>query len=415
MSKLSSQPGSSVSNKGLSLSYKIFLALGFIAVGLVFFYYTQDVVNRLKDDSKQVVTTYAKLWQLVASGSGGGDEISILFEEVIQRSNFPIVITDPEGNPIAWRQINDVPEGDTTRSGREKVLETIKKMDRSKEPISIYYEANGEKRVINLLHYGDPHWVARLHFIPLIEIGIMTLFVVIGFLGLLNVKRSEQQSIWVGMAKETAHQLGTPISSLMGWIEILRSQSEAKTSAGSPHVASEMEKDVQRLEKIASRFGQIGSEPEFGMVDIVSLSREVVEYYRQRLPYSGTGVKIEENYRDGLQVSGNRELLSWVLENVIKNSLEAVDPKNGRIEVLAQLDGRKKCVVISVTDNGKGIPAKDQKNIFSPGFTTKKRGWGLGLSLAKRIVEQYHKGKIYLAESVPGVRTEIRIQMPFRA
>ncbi|OGC76073.1 MAG: hypothetical protein A2Z27_04215 [candidate division Zixibacteria bacterium RBG_16_50_21] len=412
MSRRSSQAGSSVSYKGLSLSYKIFLALGFIAVALVFFYYTQDVVNRLKEDSKQVVTTYAKLWQLVASGSGGGEEVGILFEEVIQRSNFPIVITDPQGNPIAWRQIKDVPEGDTSRSGREKVLELIKRMDKSKEPISIYYEANGERRVINLLHYGDPHWVSRLHYIPLIEIGIMTLFVLIGLLGFLNVKRSEQQSIWVGMAKETAHQLGTPISSLMGWIEILRSQSESKTAASTTDVSSEMEKDVQRLEKIASRFGQIGSEPEFATVDIVSLSREVVEYFRQRLPYSGTGVKIEENYQDGLQVSGNRELLSWVLENVIKNSLEAVDPKNGRIEILAQFDDRRKCVVISVADNGKGVPARDQKKIFSPGYTTKKRGWGLGLSLAKRIVEQYHQGKIYLTESISGVRTEIRIQMP---
>src|SRR4030067_923775 len=270
MSRRSSQAGSSVSYKGLSLSYKIFLALGFIAVALVFFYYTQDVVNRLKEDSKQVVTTYAKLWQLVASGSGGGEEVGILFEEVIQRSNFPIVITDPQGNPIAWRQIKDVPEGDTSRSGREKVLELIKRMDKSKEPISIYYEANGERRVINLLHYGDPHWVSRLHYIPLIAIGLMTLFVLIGLLGFLNVKRSEQQSIWVGMAKETAHQLGTPISSLMGWIAILRSQSESKTAASTTDVSSEMEKDVQRLEKIASRFGQIGSEPEFATVDILS-------------------------------------------------------------------------------------------------------------------------------------------------
>jgi signal transduction histidine kinase len=401
----------SVDYKGVSLSYKIFLVAGFLLVGLVFFYYTQDVVRRLKEDSRKVLTTYAKLWQLVASGSEGGQEVSVLFEEVIQKSNFPIVITDPEGDPIAWRQIKGVPEDDTTLAGRQKLKETIQKMDKFKEPISIYYEAAGEKRLLNLLHYGDPHWIAKLHYIPLIEIGIMTLFVVIGFLGFLNVKRSEQQSIWVGMAKETAHQLGTPISSLMGWLEHLRA-SRGASEPGVVNLASEMEKDIQRLEKIAARFSQIGSPPELTSVDLNQVAREVAEYYRQRLPYAGSGAKIQENYQGENMVPGNAELLSWVLENLIKNSLEAVDAKSGVIEISAQTDSKKRCVILSVSDNGKGISPKDQKKVFSPGFTTKKRGWGLGLSLAKRIVEEYHRGKIYLTESIPGVRTEFRIHLP---
>jgi len=380
-------------------------------VALVFFYYTQDVVRRLKEDSRKVLTTYAKLWQLVASGSEGGQEVSVLFEEVIQKSSFPIVITDPQGDPIAWREIQKVPEDDTTAAGRQKLKEIIQNMDKSNEPISIYYEANGEKRLLNLLHYGDPHWIARLHYIPLIEIGIMTLFVVIGFLGFLNVKRSEQQSIWVGMAKETAHQLGTPISSLLGWLEHLRA-SRGASEPGVVNLASEMEKDIQRLEKIAARFSQIGSPPELTSVDLNQVAQEVAEYYRQRLPYSGLGVKIQENYQGENQVPGNAELLSWVLENLVKNSLEAVDAKNGVVEITAQTDAKKRCAIMTVIDNGKGIPAKDQKKVFYPGFTTKKRGWGLGLSLAKRIVEEYHRGKIYLTESIPGVRTEFRIHLP---
>jgi len=380
-------------------------------VALVFFYYTQDVVRRLKEDSRKVLTTYAKLWQLVASGSEGGQEVSVLFEEVIQKSSFPIVITDPQGDPIAWREIQKVPEDDTTAAGRQKLKEIIQNMDKSNEPISIYYEANGEKRLLNLLHYGDPHWIARLHYIPLIEIGIMTLFVVIGFLGFLNVKRSEQQSIWVGMAKETAHQLGTPISSLLGWLEHLRA-SRGASEPGVVNLASEMEKDIQRLEKIAARFSQIGSPPELTSVDLNQVAQEVAEYYRQRLPYSGLGVKIQENYQGENQVPGNAELLSWVLENLVKNSLEAVDAKNGVVEITAQTDAKRRCAIMTVIDNGKGIPAKDQKKVFYPGFTTKKRGWGLGLSLAKRIVEEYHRGKIYLTESIPGVRTEFRIHLP---
>src|SRR3990172_3294891 len=405
----------SVDYKGVSLSYKIFLVVGIVLIGLVFFYYTQTVVSRLKEDSKRVLTTYARLWQLVASGAEGGEEVSILFEEVIQKSNFPIVITDPQGNPIAWREVRQVPEGDTTQAGREKLLEIIRKMDKFKEPISIYYEEAGQRRILNLLHYGDPHWFSRLHYIPLIEIGIMSLFVLIGFLGFLNIKRSEQQSIWVGMAKETAHQLGTPISSLLGWLAHLKSQTKSGSGSDSINLSAEMEKDIKRLEKIAARFSQIGSDPELGSVDLNRLSSEVVEYYRQRLPYAGSGVKIEENYTSGANVPGNSELLSWVLENIVKNSLEAVDPKSGRILISTGLDTRKKCALISVADNGRGIPSKDQNKVFSTGFTTKKRGWGLGLSLAKRIVEQYHHGKIDLAESIPGVRTEIRIQLPLPA
>ena len=141
----------------------------------------------------------------------------------------------------------------------------------------------------------------------------------------------------------------------------------------------------------------------------------MVEYFRQRLPYAGSGVKIKENYQAENLVPGNAELLAWVLENLLKNSLEAVDPKNGLIEISTQTEIRQKCALITLTDNGRGIPVKDQKKIFSPGFTTKKRGWGLGLSLAKRIVEQYHWGKIYLAESIPGVKTEFRIQLPLSA
>ncbi|MCI0530553.1 MAG: HAMP domain-containing histidine kinase [candidate division Zixibacteria bacterium] len=404
----------SVSYRGVSTSYKIFLLLGFLFVVLVFFYYTQNVVDRLKENSAAVVSTYARLWQLVASGSTSGEEIGILFEEVIQNSNFPIVITDPEGNPLAWRQIRGVPEDDTTAAGLEILKNNVAKMDRSNQPISIYYEQNGNRQLLNILHYDDPYWVKRLHFIPAIEVGITGLFVILGFLGFLNIKRSEQQSIWVGMAKETAHQLGTPISSLLGWLENLKDRETKSKTTGQSQISAEMEKDIRRLEKIAARFSQIGSPPELSEVNFNQLASEVVQYYRQRLPYGGDGVKIEENYSDSGSISGNQELLSWALENIIKNAIESVDPKNGKIQISTTPDLQRGKLVVSVTDNGRGVPVKDRKRIFSPGFTTKKRGWGLGLSLAKRIIEHYHRGKISLAESIAGVRTEFRFQLPLQ-
>ena len=191
-----------------------------------------------------------------------------------------------------------------------------------------------------------------------------------------------------------------------------------RSPAGNPagistaNLAAEMEKDIKRLEKIAARFSQIGSTPELGRVNLNQVAAEVAEYYRQRLPYAGSGAKIEEKFNADIQIPGNAQLLSWVLENLIKNSLEAVDPKIGKIQVWGSLHPDRRVAVISVSDNGRGIPARDQKKIFSPGFTTKKRGWGLGLSLGKRIVEQYHNGRIYLAESIPGVKTEIKIELP---
>jgi len=232
----------------------------------------------------------------------------------------------------------------------------------------------------------------------------------VAFFGFRNIKESEQNYIWVGMAKEAAHQLGTPISSLMGWLQLLR---EGSTESPAD-IAAHMESDITRLQRVANRFGQIGSVPDRRPTDLVSLCEEVLFYYRQRLPHRGGGVTIEGEFEPLPEADVNPELFSWVIENLVKNALEAVDPRNGRVVLKARPvgDGRIK---LSLSDNGKGIAPQLLPHVFKPGFSTKRRGWGLGLTLARRIVEEYHGGRIWVEESSPETGTTFSMTVPIHA
>jgi len=437
------------------LFFKGFLVFGIIVIAFIFIYYTQNVIGKIKQDSKRVLTAYARLWQMAASESPGGPEIDVIFEEIIQKSDFPIVVTDANGEPQAWREVN-VAWDDTTYASKQKLKKVVEGMDKHKEPIPISF--GEEKRIINYLHYGDSRLITKLKLMPLVEVGVLFLFILVGFITFRNIKRSEQRSIWVGMAKETAHQLGTPLSSLLGWLELLKIKCESVSTEGArlPSVGQEsapgghnksapfvskslgarpdesetgnleetkfeldemikgMQADIKRLEKIAIRFGQIGSTPELKLTDLNKIVSETVAYFKQRLPHAGSGVTIKENLENLVPIKVNAELLSWVIENLLKNSLEAVDPKKGTIQVSTKLDKDGKNITIEVCDNGRGIPSREQKKIFKPGYTTKKRGWGLGLSLAKRIVEEYHLGKIFLQGSMPNERTIFLIVIPIQ-
>ncbi|MGB7063206.1 MAG: HAMP domain-containing sensor histidine kinase [Candidatus Zixiibacteriota bacterium] len=398
------------------LWFKGFLVFGVVLIAGVFFFYTQTLISQIKENSRQVMNTYARLWQLAASAPTSGAEIDVIFEEIIQKSDFPIVVTDAEGELLAWRGVG-VDWDDTTYISREKLKKMAQKMDRHKQPIPIYFGTRQE--IINYLHYGDPVLISQLRLMSFVELGLLTLFVLIAFITFRNIKMAEQRTIWVGMSKETAHQLGTPISSLLGWLELLKAKCE--TQAETPEedsgltieqIAERVDVDLRRLGKIAHRFEQIGSVPELKSTDLNTVVSEAIAYFRQRLPHNGSGVVIKERLGSLAPARANAELISWVMENLLKNSLEAVDPRKGVIKVLTSLDKEKKTILIQVTDNGRGIPPRRQKKIFRPGYTTKKRGWGLGLSLAKRIIEEYHLGKISLKESVPNQRTTILVCVP---
>jgi signal transduction histidine kinase len=396
--------------------FKGFLVFGVVVIAAVFFFYTQTIISQIKESSRRTMQTYARLWQLAASAPTSGAEIDVIFEEIIQKSDFPIVVTDAKGELQAWRGV-DVAWDDTTYISRQRLKELARRMDKHRQPIPIYFGTRQD--VINYLHYGDPVLISQLRLMSLVEVGLLTMFLLIAFVTFRNIKMAEQRTIWVGMAKETAHQLGTPISSLLGWLELFQSRcqpEEPGPTSGSDlslkQMADRMHADLRRLGKIAHRFEQIGSLPELQPTDLNGVVSEATAYFRQRLPHNGSGVVIKENLGEVIPVNANAELLSWVVENLLKNSLEAVDPRSGVIEVSTCPDSQKKNIYIQVTDNGKGIPVRMQKKIFRPGFTTKKRGWGLGLSLAKRIVEEYHLGKIVVKESTPRQRTAIRVSIP---
>lgn len=398
------------------LWFKGFLVFGVVLIAGVFFFYTQTIISQIKENSRRTMQTYARLWQLAASAPTTGAEIDVIFEEIIQKSDFPIVVTDAEGNLQAWRGV-DVQWDDTTYLSKEKLRKLAKKMDKHRLPIPIYFGTRQE--VINYLHYGDPILISQLKLMSFVELGLLTLFLLIAFITFRNIKTAEQRTIWVGMAKETAHQLGTPISSLLGWLELMKMRCGSEELDATDdsdltleQIAERVDVDLRRLGKIAHRFEQIGSVPELKPTDINTVVSEATAHFRQRLPHNGSGVVIKENLGELVPAKANAELLSWVLENLLKNSLEAVNPRAGLIQVSTCLDKEKKCVNIQVRDNGRGISPRQQKKIFKPGYTSKKRGWGLGLSLAKRIVEEYHLGKICLKESIPDTKTTVSMSIP---
>lgn len=397
---------------GYSWFFKAFLVFGMVAVITLFIYFNQAVVNRLRDDSARVSQAYARLIHYGASEATDPAVINFIFEQIITKVNFPIIVTDRDGVPAAWTL--EYSHNDTTAQTRKILRDLIKEFDSENPPIRIM---SGEN-VISILHYGDSELIRRLQLIPAIEISVVGFFILVAFVGFRNIKQSEQRSIWVGMAKETAHQLGTPLSSLIGWVELLKMKyqegkirlDEDFTAAGFNDITDRMLSDLSRLDRIATRFGQIGSAPELTEQNINDIVKDVVSYFRLRLPAGG--MTIQEHYGELPPVNVNPELMRWVIENLVKNSLEAANSKTGMISLTTVHHSAQNKVIISVEDNGRGVHASEQKKIFSPGFTTRKRGWGLGLTLARRIVEEYHDGKITLKSSEPGVKTLFTIELP---
>lgn len=273
-------------------------------------------------------------------------------------------------------------------------------MIRSGRAIKILLPPSGNGGDYQMVCYDESLMLRRLATYPYVQLGIVFIFVVVAIIALLSSKRAEQNKVWVGLSKETAHQLGTPISSLMGWVEIL------KDSYPEDDVIDEMSNDVKRLEMIAERFSKIGSKPEAKPSDIIMVVDRVVEYIDHRTS-SDVSLYFDKPIHP-VVVSINTSLFEWVIENLCKN---AVDAMEGKGSIFLNIIEEETMVAVEVKDTGKGIRHKNLKNVFKPGFTTKKRGWGLGLSLAKRIVEEYHKGRIYVKESTLGKGTTFRIEL----
>ena len=397
---------------GRSALFKVFLVGGVLVISALFIWYTFSVIEQLQRDTRDQVDKYVRLWQLAANSPTSGDALPFIFDEIIVKARFPLVVLDAGKQPVSWRNIADIPSDDTSRAALDKLIDVAEGMYRQNGEYPLYF---GETNV-NYLRYGDSEVINQLKVMPFVAVGLVLSFLLVTIIGFRNIRRSEERFIWVGMAKETAHQLGTPLSSLLGWLEVIDRDHRQDLPALDQEqlldsTVANMKMDVNRLQRVATRFGQIGSVPELREADLNAMVTDTVHYYRARLPFEGHGTQILITAGDIPPVRLNPELFSWVLENLIKNSLQAVDPKSGQVTVATAVSPDRRAVMLDVTDNGRGIPPGAARRIFHPGFTTKKRGWGMGLTLVKRIVEEYHVGRIQLVHSQPG-DTTFRVTLP---
>ena len=369
---------------------KIVLVVMAIVIAVASLLVSHLLVKDLQREERNKMEVWAQAMQTLQEADETTD-LALVLSVIQGNKTIPVIVLDSDGQVMDYRNV-DIRKEDSVRY----VADYGHRMNKAGHFIQI-----GDSVDYQLVCYDESTLLKRLSQYPYWQLGIVMIFVVVAIFALLSSKRAEQNKVWVGLSKETAHQLGTPISSLMAWVEIL------KENYPDDDLIPEMNKDVKRLELIAERFSKIGSLPEPVDASMNEVLAHVIDYMDRR-----TSKKVEiisELPEENVVVKMNASLFEWVIENLCKNAVDAMEGR-GRIVLSLHDEGSK--VIIEVADNGKGIRKKDLKSVFTPGFTTKKRGWGLGLSLAKRIVEEYHKGRIYVKSSEVGVGTTFRIEMP---
>ncbi|HOV16162.1 MAG TPA: HAMP domain-containing sensor histidine kinase [Candidatus Cloacimonadota bacterium] len=330
----------------------------------------------------------------------------ISFQEFLKKIDYSIIVTDRTKIPLYWRNI-DLPEN---KSYNDLSLEQqIRLRERTKDMYEI--PITNESDSLGYVYFTSSPSLARIPYLIYLELFLAAFVIFFAFYGFMLLRRSEKDSLWIGLAKETAHQFGTPITSLVGWVDYLKAHPHGfQNEAEFDQLVEWMEADLNKLKDIASRFGKVGSTIKLEPCDLDSQLSEIVDYYKERLPHQSS--KIEISYTGNLQgakVMMDADLFKWTMENLIKNCIDAIGVKGGNITITAIAQAPR--VYIHVKDEGKGIPHSMWKKVFEPGITTKNRGWGLGLSLAKRIVEEYHQGRIRVIESSPGEGTTIEIML----
>ncbi len=369
--------------------------LGFILV-IFLFTYTQGIVNELRKDNGEIVKLYAEIIAQTISDENDTN-LDFVFDEIIQKAQFPIIYSNNKKDPVYSKNIN------TGKSNLRKIQST---MDEQNEAIPLRYAnpLTSEIILIGFLHYGDSSQIEKLKWLPFIEIGAITLFILLGFISFSIIRNSEKRNIWVGMARETAHQLGTPISSLMGWLEWMKNKPNDQEK-----IIDDISLDLERLQQVSDRFSKMGSETKIEEVHLSNIVDNIVLYFNRRIPSMGKSIIIENQLESDLKIRANGILISWAIENVVKNAIDALD-NEGIISLKSKFE--KKSIIIVIEDSGKGISRKNWKNIFRPGFSTKEQGWGLGLSLTSRIINEIHGGSIYVSQSKPGQGSTIEISLP---
>ena len=372
-------------------TWKFWLLIFAIIIGISSLFITNSLVKSLAYEEKKKIEIWAYATNQMVNISDDGN-FSLAIKVMESNENIPIILADENDSILNYRNLNPISE--ITDEYLQKQLAIMKQQN---EPIEIQVFEEYKQ----LLYYKDSILLTRLRYYPMFQLGLITLFMFIAYLAFSSARKAEQNQVWAGMAKETAHQLGTPLSSLMAWVELLKSKAETKD------MVLEMEKDVVRLETITDRFSKIGSKPTLENKNIVKVVEEATNYLKSRLPEK---VIIEVySEKPSIIVPVSVVLLNWVIENICKN---AVDAMKGEGLIKIEMEQDETYVKIHIKDTGKGIEPGLMNSIFKPGVTSKKRGWGLGLSLSKRIIQEYHKGRIYVKSSVEGEGTTFSILIP---
>lgn len=375
---------------------KIVFVLTAILVAVSSLFVSKTLTDNLKREEHGRMEVWAEAMKSLSKADGNTD-LSLVLKVLNENDYIPVILLDRRGNVTDYRNVSlrGANRADSLRDARQLALNWIAEGHVIRVTID-----NIDNSYINVC-YDESLILKRLTIFPFVQLAVVVIFVVLAVFALLASKRAEQNRVWAGLSKETAHQLGTPISSLMAWVEVLKEEYPDDT------LIPELDKDVSRLRLISDRFSKIGSKPELAMVSLQEVLAHVVDYIDRRTSHN---VVIRCQLPDhDVMVNINVALFEWVIENLCKNAVDAMNGDPGTISIAVMEIGQK--VAIDVADTGKGISKKNIKNVFRPGFTTKKRGWGLGLSLAKRIIEEYHKGRIFVKSSEVGVGTTFRIEL----
>lgn len=376
---------------------KIFFIVAAVIIAVTSLVVSHFLVRDLEEEERNRMEMWAEAMRSLNNADENTD-LHLVLKVINENNTIPVVVLDQNGRAQLSRNI------DVDAAGKDDSIQYVNSLGNHllAQGRNIKILLNDSTGSYIQVCYGESLMIKRLTFYPYIQLGVVLIFVVVGIFALLTSKRAEQNKVWVGLSKETAHQLGTPISSLMAWVEIL------KENYPDDMLVPEMDKDVKRLLLIAERFSKIGSLPELKPTNLSEVVNHVFEYMDTRTPKSIELVKSLPNKE--VVALANGALFEWVLENLTKNAVDAIGNSEGRIVLLMEQETNG-IVAIEVADSGKGIKKKDLRNVFRPGFTTKKRGWGLGLSLAKRIVEEYHHGRIFVKSSEEGKGTVFRIEL----
>lgn len=375
--------------------WKFALLFFAVIIGLFSLLYTQNLVKSLKTEERKKVELWAEATRQLINSSDSSEYLVFLSSINENNNTIPVIWTDGSDNIISARNFDPVKIKDLRFLKME--LERIKGKNK---PIIINL-GDGQ---IQRIYYRESIILRKLTYYPYVQLSIIILFIIVSYMAFSSSRKAEQNQVWVGMSKETAHQLGTPTSSLAGWIEILQIKHPEIS------ITEELSRDLARLEKVAERFSKIGSRPDLEQENIITVINQTLDYLRSRTS-SKAVINTDSGSLKEVLIPINSALFSWVIENVCKNAVDAI---TGQGEISIRISENEQVAFIDISDNGKGIPKSAYKKIFKPGYTTKQTGWGLGLSLAKRIIEEYHDGKIFVRHSEVGKGSCIRIVMKKR-